>query len=75
MFCEPGECHGSLSNSLIEFTVDGQVVFDGRPQEHKLMNDLQFVVVNEERWYLLDLLPHDMCFCHADGKSKVSTSV
>ena len=39
-FCEPGECHGSLSNSLIEFTVDGQVVCDGRPQVHKLMNDL-----------------------------------
>ena len=39
-FCEPGESHGSLSNLLIEFTVDGQVVCDGRPQVHKLMNDL-----------------------------------
>ena len=38
-FCQPGECHGSLSNSLIEFTVDGQVVCDGRPQVHKHMND------------------------------------
>ena len=40
LFCEPGECHGSLSNSLIEFTVNGQVVCDGRPQVHKFMNDL-----------------------------------
>ena len=39
-FCEPGECHGSLSDSLIEFTVDGQVVCDGRSQVHKLTNDL-----------------------------------
>ena len=39
-FSEPGECHGSLPNLLIEFTVDGQVVSDGRPQVHKLMNDL-----------------------------------
>ena len=55
-FCEPGECHGSLSNSLIEFAVNGQVVCDGRPQVHKFMNDLWFVVVNEERWYLLDVI-------------------
>ena len=39
-FCETEECRGSLSNSLIEFTIDGQVVCDGRPQIHKLMNDL-----------------------------------
>ena len=31
MFCEPRECHGSLPNSLIELTVDGEVVCDGRP--------------------------------------------
>ena len=28
--CKARQCHGSLSNSLIEFTVDGQVVCDGR---------------------------------------------
>ena len=39
-FYEPGECHGSPSNSLIEFTIDGEVVCDGRSQVHKLMNDL-----------------------------------
>ena len=65
----------SWQSSLIEFTVDGQVVCDGRPQVHKLMNDLKFVVVNKERWYLLNVLPHDLCFCQADGKSKVSTSL
>ena len=40
MFCEPGECHGGLSNSLIELTIDGEAVCDSRPQVHKLMNDL-----------------------------------
>ena len=39
-FCKPVECHGGLPNSLIEHIVDGQVVCDGRPQVHKLMNDL-----------------------------------
>ena len=29
-FCEPGECHGSLPNLLIELTVAGEVVC-GRP--------------------------------------------
>ena len=38
--CEPRECHGSLSNSLIEFTVDGQVVCDSRSQVIKPLNDL-----------------------------------
>ena len=61
-FCEHGECHGSLLNSLIEFTVDGKVVCDGRPQVHKLMNDLYFVIVNEDRWYLFNVLPHDLWF-------------
>ena len=46
----------SLSDSHTEFTVDGQVVCDGRPQVHKLMNDPQFVVVNDERWYLLNVV-------------------
>ena len=32
-FCEPGECHGSLPNLLIELTVNGEVAHDGRPQK------------------------------------------
>ena len=28
-FCEPGECRGGFLNSLIELTVDGEVVCDG----------------------------------------------
>ena len=75
MFCEPRECCGSFPNSLIELTVNGEVVCDGRPQVHKLMNDLQFVVVDEERWCFLNVLPHDLHFCQTDGKSKVSASI
>ena len=40
MFCEPGESRGDLLIWLIELTANGEVVCDGRPQEHKLMNDL-----------------------------------
>ena len=39
MFCEPGECHGGFPNSLIKLTVDGELVYDGRPQVHTQMND------------------------------------
>ena len=48
-FCEHGECHGGLLNSFIELTVDGATVCDCRPQVLKLMSDLYFVVVDEER--------------------------
>ena len=40
MFFELGECRGGLLSLLSEFTVDGEVVCDGRPQVHKLINDL-----------------------------------
>ena len=58
MFYEHGECRGSLPNSLIEHTVDEEVVCGGRPQVHKLINDLYFVAVDEERWYFLNVLSH-----------------
>ena len=74
-FCELGECRGGLPNSLIELIVDEEIVCDGRSQVHKLMNDLQFVFVDEERWYFHNVLPRDLHFWHTDGKSKVSASI
>ena len=75
IFCEPGECCDGFPNSRIELTVDGEVVCDGRPQVQKLMNDLQFVVVDEERRCFLNVLSHDLRFCQADGRSKMSASI
>ena len=39
------------------------------------MNNLQFVVVDEERWCFLYVITHDVRFCQVDGKSKVSASI
>ena len=70
-FCEPGECRGSIPNSLIELTVDGEVVCDGRSQVHKLMHYFQFVVVDDELWCFINVLCHDLQFCQAYCKFKV----
>ena len=72
IFCQPvvgsytlyklGGCLGSLLKSLFELTVDGEVVCNGKLQIHKLMNDFQFVLVDEEQWCFLNVLHHDLCF-------------
>lgn len=69
-FRESSYCYSCLANTIVLFSIDGEVADYDRTQVDKIIKHLKHAITNFDVWSAGDVLTQDIGLHKADGKSK-----